>query len=96
MEKQTINTSKNCGEKVPSKYSMYQLMRYIINYNIIEWEIAINKVSLAEYTEENEKGLIFVVDLEYPQNYTMVTMTTRLPPENSVFLKICFQIIVKK
>ena len=59
-------------------------------------EIAINKVSLAEYTKENEKGLILDVDLEYPQNYTMVTTTTHLPPEKSVFLKICFQIIVKK
>ena len=59
-------------------------------------EIAINEVSLAEYTEENEKGLILDVDLEYLQNYTMVTTTTHLPPEKSVFLKICFQIIVKK
>lgn len=58
-------------------------------------EIAINKVSLAEYTEENEKGLILDVDLEYPQNYTMVTTTTHLPPDKTVFLKICFQIIVK-
>lgn len=47
-------------------------------------EKAINKVNLAEYTEVGGK------------NDMIVIMTTNLPLKKYVFLKICFQIVVKR
>lgn len=44
---------RNYDDKAPSKHIMYL-------------EKSLDKVNLAEYTEESEKGLIREVDLEYP------------------------------
>ena len=58
---------------------------------------SIDKVNLAEYTEQSDKGLIFEVDLDYPQKLHDIHSDHPLAAEKkSLFLKICYQITVKK
>ena len=56
---------------------------------------SINKLNLSEYSEDDKKGLIREVDLEYPEKFHDSHNDNPLAPEKSVFPKICFQIIVK-
>ena len=78
MVRQTINTClKEYDEKAPSKYIMYLdannlygwAMSQYLPTGSFRWmtEKQIDKIDLTKYNENNTKGLILEVDLEYPK-----------------------------
>ena len=68
---------KKYDEKLPSKYIMYlfanNLYGWAMSQNLptgeFNWlnEKQIDKIDLAKYNENNKKGLILEVDLNYPK-----------------------------
>ena len=68
---------KEYEEKVPSKYIMYLDANNLYGWAMSQYlptggfkwltEKQINKIDLAKYKEDSEKGLILEVDLEYPK-----------------------------
>ena len=68
---------KEYDEKVPSKYIMYLDANNLYGWAMSQYlptggfkwmtEKQINKINLAQYNEDNNKGLILEVDLEYPK-----------------------------
>lgn len=68
---------KTYDEKAPSKYIMYLDANNLYGWAMSQYlptggfrwmtEKQINKINLAKYEEDNDKGLILEVDLEYPE-----------------------------
>ena len=68
---------KEYDEKVPSKYIMYLDANNLYGWAMSQYlptggfkwmtEKQINKINLAQYNEDSNKGLILEVDLEYPK-----------------------------
>ena len=68
---------KDYNEKAPSKYIMYLDANNLYGWAMSQYlptgkfrwmtEKQINKINLAQYNEDNKKGLILEVDLEYPK-----------------------------
>ena len=82
---------KEYDEKAPSKYIMYldannlygwAMSQYLSTSNF-KWmsEKEIKKINLAKYKENGKKGLILVVDLEYPQELHDLHNDYPLAPE---------------
>ena len=68
---------KTYDEKAPSKYIMYLDANNLYGWAMSQYlptggfkwmtEKQINKINLAQYNDDNKKGLILEVDLEYPK-----------------------------
>ena len=82
---------KDYDQNIPSKYIMYldannlygwAMSQYLPNGGF-RWitEKQINKINVAKYKEDSKKGLIFEVDLEYPEGLHNLHNDYPLAPE---------------
>ena len=82
---------KKNDEKAPSKYIMYLDCNNLYGASMSQYlpkggfrwmtEKQINKIDLAKYKEDSEKGLILEVDLEYPEGLHNLHNDYPLAPE---------------
>ena len=82
---------KEYDEKAPSNYIMYLDLNNLYGWAMSQYlptgsfgwltEKEINKTDLAKYKEDSKKGVIFEVDLEYPQVLHDLHNDYSLPPE---------------
>ena len=82
---------KEYNEKVPSKYIMYLDANNLYGWAMSQYlptggfrwmtQKQIDKINLAKYKEDSEKGLILEVDLEYPEDLHDLHNDYPLAPE---------------
>ena len=97
---------KTYEKNTPSKYIMYLdannlygwPMSQYLPTGIFKWltEKQIDKLDLAKYKEDSNKGLILKVDLGYPKELHDFHNDYPLAPEKLKLTKICYQNIATK
>ena len=89
----------------PSKFIMYLDANNLHGYAVSQYlstggfrwmtQKQIDKINLANYTEDCKNGLILEVDLKYPKNCMICIMIILLLLKNSKLQKICYLKMLK-